>query len=79
MQGKNASQCHPLASIFNAADAVLGRKIRQNVDYQQPLITAQFFLQRLHISNTVSHLHAKAFNRRIIFRFACFNQIILRG
>jgi len=23
MQGKNMSQCHPLASVFNAADAVL--------------------------------------------------------
>ena len=37
MQGENASQCRPLASVFNAADAVLGRKSRQNVDCQHAL------------------------------------------
>ena len=37
MQGKNMSQCRPLASVFNAANAVLWRKSRQNVDCQQTL------------------------------------------
>ncbi|WP_204372347.1 hypothetical protein, partial [Neisseria bacilliformis] len=37
MQGENMSQCHPLANVFNAADAGLERKSRQNVDCQQTL------------------------------------------
>ena len=37
MQGENTSQCRPLASVFNAADAVLGRKSCQNVECQHTL------------------------------------------
>ena len=40
MQGENTSQCRPLASVFNASDAVLWRKSRRNTNCKQPLVFA---------------------------------------
>ena len=37
MQGENTSQCRPLASVFNTADAVLWRKSRRNTNCKQHL------------------------------------------
>ncbi|EGF11069.1 NADH dehydrogenase I [Neisseria bacilliformis ATCC BAA-1200] len=38
-----------IAGIFNAADAVLGRKSRQNVDCQQTLIAVRRILHSLSV------------------------------
>ena len=46
MQGENTSLCHPLASVFNAADAVLWRKSRRNTNCKQPLGCLQCLFRR---------------------------------
>ncbi|WP_232304402.1 hypothetical protein, partial [Neisseria sp. oral taxon 020] len=49
MQGENTIQCRPLASVFNEADAVLGRKSCQNVECQHALAQRGRFSTALEI------------------------------
>ena len=67
MQGENASQCRPLASVFNAADAVLGRKSRQNVECQHALECVDIQLLK-QIFAKERAVQDGCFSRRIRFR-----------